>query len=103
MTCPEHERFGTRYILTSGHVAEDDQVTKNLRENIPQCRELGILPQPFGSLYPGREVEEGGGMSRRNEGRPAGHRRLLECKAEAGDGGVSRVEFRSLVPVRLSS
>ncbi|CQR62472.1 Hypothetical Protein sle_30110 [Streptomyces leeuwenhoekii] len=102
VACPKHERLSPGYVLPLGHVTEDDQVTKNLGKNITQGRELRILPQPLSSLDAHRQIGKGGVNRRCDQGRPAGHGRLLEGETEAGDRSVAGVEFRSVVPIRLA-
>lgn len=49
---PQHERLGPRHVFALGHIAQDDQITKDLRENVTQSGELRVLPQPLGRLDP---------------------------------------------------
>lgn len=34
MACPKHQRFGARHILTFSYIAENDQVTEDLRKDV---------------------------------------------------------------------
>ncbi len=63
----EHQRLGAREIVTVRHVTGNDEIAEDLRQDIPESRELGVLAESLRGFHPHRDIRERRGLNTTEE------------------------------------